>query len=214
MQRIETIADLERGLDALMIIDPRLEKVRAQATVVDLRRTQPGFASLAAVIVGQQLSRASAHAILARLNEYVGALTPVLTLEVDEADLIKAGLSRAKQRTLLALAAAIAEGRLDLDHLLDLPTDEAVKMLVQIPGIGPWTAEVYLLSAAGHPDIFPSGDVALQAAVHDALELPGRPKPRTLATIAAAWQPWRSVAARLFWAYYRELKGREAFPLP
>jgi len=210
MERIDTDADIAFALDELVIIDPRLASIRAQAGIVDLRRSRPGFASLASIIVSQQVSRASAEAILGRLVQLVDPLTPGQVLAVEEAILVQTGLSRAKQRTFLALAAALETGGLDLGVLLHLPAEEAVAALVQLPGIGPWTAEVYLLTAAGHPDIFPSGDVALQAAVGHALGLAHRPDSRVLAGIADSWRSWRSVAARLFWAYYRQQKGRDA----
>ncbi len=213
MNRIETEADIAVALDELVLSDPRLQVVREQAGRVDLRRSKPGLISLASVIVSQQLSRASAQAILGRLMQSVDPFTPAQVLANGIDALVSAGLSRAKQRTLLALAASLHEGQLDLQSLSDLPSEGAIAELTALPGIGPWTAEVYLLTAAGHPDVFPAGDVALQAAVGQAFRLEGRPDSRNLAIIADTWRPWRSVAARLFWAYYREMRGREAAPI-
>jgi len=212
MERIETAADIGRGLDALVLLDRRLGPVRAVAGAVPLRRGPPGFHSLASVIVSQQVSRASADAIFARLSQLVKPLTPDGFLAAGESVMVKAGLSRAKQRTLTALSAALQDKALDLDDLGNLPPADAMEALTAIPGIGPWTAQVYLLVAAGHPDIFPAGDIALQAAVGHALALDARPKANQLALIAESWSPWRSVAARLFWAYYREIRGAEAAP--
>ena len=210
--RIETDDDIGRGLDALVALDPRLGPVRAAAGPVPLRRSPPGFRSLASVIVSQQVSRASAEAIFGRLCCAVDPLTPPALLSAGEGVLVEAGLSRAKQRSLLALCTALAEERLDLAALHDVPAEDAITRLTALPGIGPWTAEVYLLVAAGHADIFPAGDVALQAAVGQALRLDARPDARNLARLAESWCPWRSVAARLFWAYYRQMRGREAAP--
>src|SRR5690554_1702142 len=193
MKRIETEADIAVALDELVLIDPRLQPVREQADSVDLRRSEPGFGSLASVIISQQVSRASAQAMLGRLVQLVDPFTPDRLLAAGVDSLVHAGLSRAKQRTLLALAASLREGRLDLNGLSDLPAGDAIAQLTQLPGIGLWTAEVYLLTAAGHPDIFPSGDVALQAAVGRALEYESRPDSRKLAAIAETWRPWRSV---------------------
>ncbi|MCT8998033.1 DNA-3-methyladenine glycosylase family protein [Chelativorans intermedius] len=212
MQRIETPNDIALGLDALVARDPRLAPVRVAAGDVPLRRSPPGFASLASVIVAQQVSRASAEAMLARLCRLVDPLTPARLLAAGEAALVEAGLSRAKQRALSALAAALVDRSLDLEHLDTQPPEEAVAALTAVPGIGPWTAEVYLLVAAGHADIFPAGDVALRGAVAHALALEERPSAESLARMAESWRPWRSVAARLFWAYWRELRGREAAP--
>ncbi len=102
----------------------------------------------------------------------------------------------------------MADG-LDLHHLCSLDAGQAIAALVAVPGIGPWTAECYLLFSAGHPDIFPARDVALQSAVGHALGIEPRPPEKTLIRLAESWSPWRGVASRLFWAYYREWKGRE-----
>lgn len=211
MQRIATPIDVERGLDALSALDPRLAEVRAAAGEIPLRLTSPGFRSLASIVISQQVSRASADAIFGRLSGLVDPLTPQAILSAGESVFREAGLSRPKQRGLLAVAQAVADG-LDLDHLCSLEAEEALALLVALPGIGPWTAQVYLLFAAGHPDIFPARDVALQTAVGHALGIEPRPTEKALITIAESWSPWRGVAARLFWAYYRELKGREAAP--
>lgn len=212
MQRIETEADIARGLDALVALDRRLGPVRAAAGAVPLRRSPPGFESLASIIVSQQVSRASADAIFGRLARLVDPLTPQGLLAAGETALIEAGLSRAKQRTLTAVSLAVASGALELEALSARPAEEAAAALTAIVGIGPWTAEVYLLVAAGHADIFPSGDVALQSAVAHALALERRPGGKALALMAESWRPWRSVAARLFWAYYRTIRGTEAAP--
>ncbi|MHA6645062.1 DNA-3-methyladenine glycosylase family protein [Mesorhizobium sp. A623] len=211
MQRIATLDDIGNGLDALCLLDPRLKAVRDKAGEVPLRLSKPGFHSLASIVISQQVSRASADAIFGRLTRLVDPLTPLAILASGEAVFREAGLSRPKQRGLVAVAQAVADG-LDLNHLCSLDAEEAMALLVAVPGIGPWTAEVYLLFAAGHPDIFPARDVALQTAVGHALGVAPRPPEKALITIAESWSPWRGVAARLFWAYYRELKGREAVP--
>ena len=119
----------------------------------------------------------------------------------DDEVLRGAGLSLPKVRALRSIAAAVTEG-LDLEATADAPVAEAVERLISVKGIGPWTAEVFLLFCAGHPDVWPGGDLALRAAVADALALGERPDERLCRDIAAAWAPWRGVAARLFWAYY------------
>lgn len=209
MRRIDTDIDIAEGLDALVRLDPRLVRVRARAGGVPLRRVPPGFAALASIVVSQQVSRASAEAILGRLVASVRPLSARAVL-VAGADLLgRAGLSRPKQAALIALAAAVEDG-LDLDGLCALEAAEAVGRLTAVRGIGPWTAQVYLLSAAGHPDVFPAGDVALQSAVGEAFGIAPRPDARALAALAESWSPWRGVAARLFWSYYREMRGRDA----
>lgn len=212
MQTIHTRDDIEAGLAALCRVDPRLERVRSTAGQVPLRRTPPGFASLSSIIISQQVSRASADAIHGRLAQLVDPLTPAGVLAATDSVFREAGLSRPKQRTLIATAEAVEAGRLDLDRLDSDDPDGAVAVLTAITGIGPWTARCYLLFAAGHPDLFPADDLALQAAVAHAFGMERRPASRELERIAETWSPWRSVAARLFWAYYGEIRGREAAP--
>jgi DNA-3-methyladenine glycosylase II len=212
MQRIATLDDVSRGLDALVALDQRLEAVRAAAGEVPLRLSAPGFRSLASIIVSQQVSRASADAIFGRLVRLLDPLTAEAVLSADEAVFREAGLSRPKQRGLLSVARAVADG-LDLDRLCSQDAGAAIAALTAVPGIGPWTAECYLLFAAGHPDVFPARDVALQSAVGHALGIAPRPPEKILIGLAESWSPWRGVASRLFWAYYRETRGRDAAPL-
>lgn len=213
VRRIETIDDIAEGLAELVRIDPRLAPVIARAGEVPLRLSPPGFASLVSIVVSQQVSRASADAILGRLSRLVDPLDAAGVLGAGEEAFREAGLSRPKQKTLLAIAHAVVEEDLDLDHLAAIDADAAMARLTALHGIGPWTAEVYLLFAAGHPDIFPAHDVALQSAVGDAFAIAPRPAAKVLYRLAESWSPWRGVAARLFWAYYREMRGRDAQPV-
>ncbi len=212
MRRIDTDQDIAEGLEALVRLDPRLIDVVSKAGQVPLRRVQPGFPALVSIIVSQQVSRASAEAILGRLVRLVDPLSAAGVLEAGERVFREAGVSRPKQRTLLALSRAVIDDGLDLHHLAQTDSTKALERLFDVPGVGPWTAQVYLLTAAGHPDIFPAGDVALQGAVADALRFDNRPSAKALSAMAESWAPWRSVAARLFWAYWRELRGREVTP--
>lgn len=212
MNRIRSLDDISIGLDALCRLDPRLEALRAVSGDIPLRLSEPGFVSLASIMVSQQVSTASARAIFGRLIALADPLTPDALLAADDALFRQAGLSRPKQSGLLAVAQAVKDG-LDLHHLCDLDAEDAMAKLTAVKGIGPWTAHVYLLFAAGHPDIFPDKDVALQSAVGHALGHESRPQDKALAVIAESWSPWRGVAARLFWAYYRTIKGRDAVPV-
>lgn len=211
MRRIASLDDISAGLDALCAIDPRLEAVRAIAGEVPLRLSEPGFTSLVSIIVAQQVSRASADAIFGRLIKLVDPLTPQALLDAGEPLFRTAGLSRPKERTLLAVSEAVCDG-LDLHHLCRLDATDAIARMTSVSGIGPWTAQCYLLFSAGHPDIFPARDVALQSAVGHALGLSPRPDEKILGGLAESWAPWRGVAARLFWAYYRETRGRDGAP--
>ena len=212
MRRITGHDDIAEGLAALQRADPRLAAVVGRAGDIPLRLSAPGFASLVSIVVSQQVSRASADAILGRLVALVEPLAAAGILSGGEEVLRQAGLSRPKQKTVLALAAAVHDDGLDLETLVGLDAEVAMSRLTALHGIGPWTAEVYLLFCAGHPDIFPAHDVALQSAVGHALGIAPRPAARDLYRLAESWSPWRGVAARLFWAYYREMRGRDAAP--
>jgi DNA-3-methyladenine glycosylase II len=172
-----------------------------------LRWREPGFAGLVAMIVSQQVSVASANAITARLHGAFSPLDAANVLAAEEAALKACGLSEAKMRALKALAEATTNG-LDLAGLAALEAEAAHNALVAVKGIGPWTADLFLLFCLGHPDAFPSGDLALQEAARLALGRRKRPDARQLEAIAERWRPLRGVAALLLWAYYRGVKGR------
>lgn len=167
-----------------------------------LRKRDDGFAGLAWIIISQQVSTASARAIFARVAARYEPLDHRPFLHASDEDLKSCGLSAPKMRTLRAVAQAMEDGDLDVAALAGLPPDAAIGQLTAIKGIGPWTAQIYLLFCLGHPDVWPSGDLALQEGVKLALGLRKRPDPKRLERISARWRPWRSVAARLVWHYY------------
>jgi len=210
---LDSAAALERHLEGLFGRDPRLAGIARQAVPFGVRKTEPGFAGMARVICGQQLSVASANAIWTRFAELPGTLEPASYLCLEEAAVRGTGFSAGKYRTVRAMAEAIAGGRIDLAAVAALPAAEAVAALTAIKGIGPWTAEIYLMFCAGHPDVFPAGDLALQKAVAHAFGLAARPAARELIEIAAAWSPHRHAAALLFWGYYAAMRKREGVPL-
>ncbi len=210
MLRIDNHDDIRAGLQALQKADPRLASVIEVAGQVPLRRSQGGYRGIADIIVAQQLSKAAAGTIWSRFAQAVDPVCPEGVLGAGEEILRGCGLSRGKIRTLQKLAVACNDG-FDFDALPDLPAAEAIDAMTSLHGIGPWTAEVYLLFCVGHADIFPAGDVALQNAVRDAFDLAERPAEKVLRDIALAWSPWRGVAARLFWRYYAVTK-RDATP--
>ena len=210
MRRIDDHDDIRAGLTALEQADPRLAEVIAVAGEVPLRRGEGGYRGIADIIVGQQISKAAADNIWARFAAAVDPVCPEGVLAAGEDILRGCGLSRGKTRTLQKLAEA-CHGGFDFDALADLPTEEAIAAMTALHGVGPWTAEVYLLFCVGHADIFPAGDIALQNAVHDAFDLAERPAEKALRDMAVAWSPWRGVAARLFWRYYAVTR-RDATP--
>ena len=206
---LDSEAALATGLAALCVIDPAIAALVADGIRPPLRKREPGLSGLVAIVVGQQVSTASASAILARLSTAFPGITAEAIATASDAELLAVGLSRPKLKTLRAVSSAVIEGRLHLDQLADMPADEAHARLTAISGIGPWTADIYLLFCLGHPDIFPAGDVALQEAARALLGRADRPNASELASIAERWQPWRGVAAGVLWAHYRQLKGRE-----
>jgi len=213
MRTIETDAYIAEGLAHLVAADPRLAPVIEVAGPVAVRRRPAGFEGLANIVVSQQVSAAAADAIWAKLMATLPEVSAAVVLESDDATLRSAGLSAPKIRTLRAVAAAAADG-LDLDGLAERPAEEAHNALTGIKGIGPWSADIYLLFCLGHADVFPVGDLALRNAVAEALELEPVPGPDDLSEIAGAWSPWRGVAAKLFWAYYRARRSGGAGRLP
>lgn len=211
--RIETEADIAAGLTALTAADPRLARLMQLAGPVPLRRRPGGFAGLAAIVVSQQLSTASAAAIWARLSAAYDPLHHVSVRRAPAATLQRIGLSAAKIRTLKAVAQAVESGAIDFAALDSMSAEAAHAMLTAIHGIGPWTADIYLLFCVGHSDAWPAGDLALQEAARIGLALNARPTAKEMIPLAQSWRPWRGVAARLLWAYYRAAKGREAAPI-
>ena len=212
MRPIRTDADIVTAAEALVVIDPAFVPVIARAGAIPLRHRPPGYEGLAHIIVSQMVSRASADAIWARLEALTGCVTAENIRSRSLEELRGVGLSGAKESTLRRLAEACAGG-LDLEATAYLPAAEAIARLTAVRGIGPWSAEVFLLFCAGHPDIFPSGDVALRSAAASAFRLPERPADKALRTMAARWQPCRSIAARVLWAYYAVEHKRDAIPV-
>lgn len=204
---------LAAHLAALANRDPRLAPVIEKAGEVRLRTAPQGFAGLAQIVCGQQLSVASARAIWSRFEALPGALAPETYLALSEADVRATGFSLGKWKTLRSLSEALLAGGLDMAALHDMPADAAIAALTALPGIGPWTAEVYLLFSAGHPDVFPAGDLALQKAVAHGLGLAARPDAKAIRPIVAGWSPHRGAAALLFWRYFAALRDREGIAL-
>lgn len=197
---------MRAGIKALRRKCDIVRLMHAAAGDPPLRRRPGGFEGLARIIIGQQLSVASSEAIWNRLVALVEPFEPELLGALSDEALRGAGLSNGKVRTLRALAEAIADG-LDL-HRLDTLDDEAVReALTQVSGIGPWTSDIYIMFCLGRADGFPPGDLALQVAAQMAMQLDERPTERELLAIAERWRPWRGVAARLLWAYYRVAKS-------
>lgn len=199
-----------RDIAALARAQPAFARIETAAGPLVWRDRPAGFPGLLRTICGQLISNAAAGAIWGRVANLPGALDPAGLLAMDDALLRGAGLSRPKVLHARALAAACLDGRLDFAAMPALPDDRAMAMLVAVPGIGPWSAAVYLLFAEGRSDIFPTGDVALAAGAADLFGLGARPDAKALAEMARGWSPWRGVAARLLWHWWRHRTGRAA----
>jgi DNA-3-methyladenine glycosylase II len=184
--------------------DPRFAQALDQTGALPLRLRDDGFRELLSAIISQQVSVASAAAIWQRMVD--ADLTEADKIRAaSEDDLRAAGLSRPKMR----YARALAEAGIDYDALRRQPDADVIATLVKTPGIGPWTAEIYAMFSLGRADVFPPGDLALQEAARVLFNLEARPGEKAFRAMAEAWSPWRAVAARLLWAYYRVAKERE-----
>lgn len=204
MPMITCDADVAEGAAWLAKAEPRFADLLTQTGPLPLRLRADGFAGLMDIIIGQQVSTAAAAAIRARMEE-AGLMDAENVRKADEDTLRAAGLSRPKAR----YAAILARENLDYQALRDLDDAAVFESLTAITGIGPWTAQIYIMFCLGRPDMFPPGDLALQVAAQALFDLDARPKPAALAEMAQDWSPWRSVAARALFAYYRVLKNRE-----
>ncbi|GLK78160.1 DNA-3-methyladenine glycosidase [Methylopila jiangsuensis] len=213
-ERILTEADLAAALDRLTALDPKMGEVRAASVTPPLRTIAPDLSGLVWVVNSQMISTAAARAIHGRLEAALGRIDAEALAAASDDAIRAAGVSRPKLRTLRAIAGAVADG-LDLPGLAALPEPEARARLLAISGVGPWTADVFLLFAHGRADAFPAGDIAVQEALKRVFGLETRPDARTAERMADGWRPLRGVAAQLLWAYYLTKRGgRDAAPAP
>ncbi len=211
---IATEADIKTGISFLVKQCPLIKDVHKQVGDPPLRIREAGFEGLARIIVGQQVSVASATAIWSKFSNTLEEISVhSCQLKTDD-ELRKCGISRPKVKTLRAVCEAISADELDFEQLSVLSYEEIHKILTRIKGIGPWTADVYAMFCLGHSDAWAPGDLALQYAVQEVLSLDERPDARQMPAHAERWRPWRGVAARLLWAYYNERKsGKSGIPV-
>jgi DNA-3-methyladenine glycosylase II len=201
------LENLAQGLDFLSKIDPDLAGTHARLGPPPLWAREPGFPTLVHIILEQQVSLASARAAFTKLKEAAGEITPAAFLEFEPDELKRIGFSRQKAAYCRILASSILNHELDLDNLIRLDDASARSALTRIKGIGPWTADIYLLMVLLRPDSWPIGDLALAVALQELKGLPSRPTPAELERIADPWRPWRAVAARLLWHAYLHKRG-------
>ena len=203
---VESQADVEEAIAALTRQCALMRQIHDLAGVPAVRRNPPGFLGLSRIVVFQQVSTASGNAIWARVQAGIAPFDAATVSGLSDDVLRGFGLSRPKVRTLRALSDLVAAGRLDLDGLHAKPDADIRARLVALHGIGPWTADIFLMFNLGRADVMASGDLALQEAAKMLLGLETRPDARQLAEIAERWRPWRSVAALMLWNYYRVAK--------
>jgi DNA-3-methyladenine glycosylase II len=198
---LHTQADLDAGLARLIEADPRLQPAADKAGAFALRRREAGFAGLCAIVCGQQLSTASAAAIRGRLFAAFDPFHHDTVRKARNDKLKRLGLSAPKIKSIREIGKALAKGQIDLNAVGNMDADAAHAALGALHGIGPWSADIYLLFCLGHSDAFPAGDLAVQEAARIATKM------------AEAWRPWRGVAAHLLWAYYHAVKKRDVVPV-
>ncbi len=210
---LHTEEDLQAGLVQLVSADPRLAPAAEKAGLFKLRRREGGYPGLCAIVCGQQLSVASAAAIRDRLFAAFDPFHHDAVVKARPDKLKRLGLSNNKIKAIKEIGKAVAANHIDLEAVGNMDADVAHEALVALHGVGPWTADIYLLFCLGHADAFPAGDLAVQEAARIALNLRKRPDAKRLTKIAEAWRPWRGVAAHLMWAYYHVVKKREGVGL-
>jgi len=197
-----TTRTLATAASKLAAADPDLATTLVRLGPPPLWDRNPGFATLVHIILEQQVSLASARAAFDKLTAAVSPLEPATFLALDDPTLKAIGFSGQKGRFCRNLASAVLDGSLDLDALAHLPDDRVRGELTRITGIGPWTADIYLLMALGRPDVWPTGDLALVAAAKDLKGLASAPSPAEFQALGEPWRPWRSVVARILWNHY------------
>ena len=203
---IETEAHIAEGVRFLSACEPRFAEIVDSCGHPPLRRAEAGLGGLLAIITEQQISIHAAAAIWERVLVRFSPFDAGELMRALDEDFAACGLSRPKIRTIRAVAGACGLGELDFTSMAEMPDDQVFDALTAIKGIGPWTAEIYLLSNLGRSDVWPKGDLALQEAARMLFDLAERPDAKRMADLAGGWRPWRAVAARLLWSYYRSVK--------
>jgi DNA-3-methyladenine glycosylase II len=199
---------LAQGADFLSTVDPDLARIYTNLGLPPLWAREPGFPTLIHIILEQQVSLASAKAAFVKLQQAAGIITPETFLKYNDDELKRFGFSRQKTAYCRGLAHSVLKGEIDLEALASMDDAAVRSALVKVKGIGPWTADIYLLMVLLRPDSWPSGDLALAVAAQELKGLPFRPGPEELEHLARPWRPWRAVAARLLWHSYLSKRAR------
>ena len=203
---IKTLDDVQTGVDFLCACEPRFGRVVARTGLPPLRLGAGGLEGMLEIITNQQISIHAAASIWKRVEEKFAGFELAQLHAADDEDYKQCGLSMPKIRTIRALLAALESGGLDFSEFDGLSDREVADKLVAVKGIGPWTAQIYLLSHLGRSNVWPVGDLALQESARILFDLEHRPDAKQMEAMAQDWQPWRAVAARLLWSYYRHVR--------
>ena len=207
MKRLFNRSDLEQSLMQLCKAEPRFRSILDQHGTPSLRISPQGLEGLLMIVTEQFLSLQAAAAIWAKVRKCIEPFDAETISKRSSEELLGLGLSRAKAKTFHEAARRVLIGELDFFTLEKHDEENVTKQLCELPGVGPWTADIYLLSVMGSADAWPAGDLALRIAVRDFLKLNDRPEIKDMVSLAENWRPYRAVAARLLWSHYRGLKG-------
>lgn len=205
MQRLDTEDDLKEAVARLTRVEPRFSGIVTRHGLPPLRQAEPGLESLLRIVTDQLISLKAGEAIWSRLATRFGRFEPADVAAADEVELRGLGLSGAKARCFRAAALAFAGGQ--FEDIAGIEATDVERRLLEITGIGPWTASIYMLMALRAADAWPAADLALQVAAKELLGLDARPSARQMALLGEAWRPYRSAAALLLWRHYRGLRG-------
>jgi DNA-3-methyladenine glycosylase II len=210
MRAALTDRSLAHGARALARVDRDLAGVIERHGPPPLWGREPGFATLVQIVLEQQISLASGRAAFVRLERAAGRVTPSRVAALTEGRIRAAGITRQKAHYVRGLARSVVSGELDVDAIALLDDDAAHAELVKLKGIGPWSADIYLLMALGRRDVWPRHDLALASAMREVKRLRSVPTPERQLEIAESWHPWRAVAARLMWHHYLSTPRRRS----
>lgn len=203
-----TRSAIRLGVCALSATDPDLAGIVRRLGVPPFWGRRPGFPTLVRIILEQQVSLAAARTMYQRLAQRAGAVTPESLIALGVSGLRTLGFTGQKAGYCVGLAASVHSGELDLATVAGADDDTGRRMLRQVRGLGPWSVDIYFLTALRRPDVWPHGDLALADAVHRIKRLRKRPDHDTLTRLARQWAPWRSVAARILWQDYLAVRGK------
>jgi DNA-3-methyladenine glycosylase II len=208
LSRALTYASLNEGLRALRSRDRDLARIHDRLGAPPLWGRRPGFPTLVQIVLEQQVSIVAARTLYRRILRHLGDMSAETVFKLGEEGLRGLGITRQKARFCHGIAARLRDGSLDLSVVAALPDEEGREILLGIPGLGPWSVDIYYLMALRRPDVWPEGDLALAIALREIKRMDDVPPREVQRSLASKWAPWRSIAARLLWAHYLAARGQ------